>query len=86
VLTNENAEVVVLPSVYVIPETSLRATLLAPAVPSPIEIVVLALCVNVPVNPVKFRERQTFVEFVFVTVTAPEDASKNTSSAAAGTA
>ena len=48
--------------------------------------VVLELCVNVPVNPVKFKERQTTLTDVFVTVTAPDAPSKNTSSAAVGTA
>jgi hypothetical protein len=60
--------------------------LLAPAVPSPIDSVTLALCVNVPVNPVKFRDLQTTLAVVFVTVTAPEAPSKNTSSEAVGTA
>jgi hypothetical protein len=39
---------------------------------------------NVPVKPVKLQAAQEFV-LVFVTVTAPEAASKNTSSALVGT-
>ena len=42
------AEVVVLPSVYVIPDTNFNATFPVPAVASPIESVTLALCVRVP--------------------------------------
>jgi hypothetical protein len=85
---NNNIELAPLTTEYVIVAGISNATLLAPAVASPIFTVELAGCENVPVKPVKLSERQ-FTELVSaatVQVTAPEAASKNTSSAAVGTA
>ena len=61
--------------VHVIPDTAVKEPfMLSPPVPA-----------KVPVNPVKFKSRQ-FAAPVFVTVTAPEAAVKNTLSAEEGTA
>lgn len=70
--------------VIVMPETKRIATFDAPAVPSP-TFKVAPLTVKPPVKPVQFSERHVLVPET-VTVLAPEEASKNTSSAAVGTA
>src|SRR5690349_15583036 len=68
------------------PLERLRATLPAPAVASPIVMVVAAACVIVPVKPVQLSDRQTSVVVPEVVILPVEAASKKTSSAAVGTA
>jgi hypothetical protein len=70
-----------------IPETNLRAILLAPAVASPrVRAAALLERDNVPVKPVQLTDLATAEAAEVVTVTVPEAPSKNTSSAAVGTA
>jgi hypothetical protein len=77
-------DVVVLPTVNVIPATVVSATLLAPAVDEPTDIVVLAGSESVPVKPVQLIDWATELA-LSVTVLTPELASRKTSSFVVGT-